>query len=44
VNGCRAETEEGEVYRIRINDDGSSKIIVKKRKKADEPLYTIVRE
>lgn len=43
INGCRAETEAGEVYCIRIDADGASKIIVKKREWTDEPLYTIVR-
>lgn len=43
VNGCRAETEEGKVYYIRIREDGSNKIIVRRRKRADEPLYTFCR-
>jgi len=41
ANGCRAETEEGETYLFRVKPDGSFKIIVRKRKKAGEPLYTM---
>lgn len=44
VNGCRAETEEGEVYHIQIREDGSNKIIVRKRKHPGDPLYTISRD
>ena len=41
ANGCRAETEEGEVHFFKFRPDGSFKLVVRKRKKASEPLYTM---